>query len=91
MSADDAAIDPHQLLDCDDVAALLKVSRKWVEDKVAGDEIPYTRIGPRLIRFTRDDLDVLFSSGRHDPTRLPGRRPVVQPARVASVRRRKAA
>lgn len=91
MSGDETVIDPHQLLDCDDVAGLLKVSRKWVEDKVAGDEIPYTRIGPRLVRFTRDDLDELFIAGRHRPDRAPRRTPVARVAPVAPVRRRKAA
>jgi len=91
MTGDETVIDPHQLLDCDDVAGLLKVSRKWVEDKVAGDEIPYTRIGPRLVRFTRDDLDLLYSAGKHDPVRLPRRTPVAQIAKAAPVRRRKAA
>lgn len=84
-------IDPHQLLDCKDVADLLKVSRKWVEDKVAADEIPYTRIGPRLIRFTRSDLDALFSSGAHDPARPPRRNSISQISKVASVGRRRAA
>jgi len=91
VNGDETVIDPHQLLDCGDVAGLLKVSRKWVEDKVAGDEIPYTRIGPRLVRFTRDDLDALYSTGKHDPARLPRRTPVAQIAKGASVRRRKAA
>ena len=72
-------IDPHQLLDCDDVAALLKVSRKWVEDKVAGDEIPYTRIGPRLIRFTRADLDLIVQAGAHRPGSPPRPRQFARP------------
>ncbi len=87
----DGYIDPHQLLDCDDVAALLKVSRKWVEDKVAADEIQYTRIGARLVRFTRDDIDALFKAGKHGPADLPKSRRLGRIAGVAQPRRGRAA
>lgn len=67
----DEPIDPLQTFDCDDLAKLLKVSRKWVEAQVAGERIPFTRIGPRLVRFTRSDVEQILAAGAKSPSGLP--------------------
>jgi excisionase family DNA binding protein len=41
---------PDKLLDAGEVAELLHVSRRWVEDAVRRDELPHLRLG-KFVRF----------------------------------------
>jgi excisionase family DNA binding protein len=43
---------PDRLLDAAEVAELLNVSRRWVEDAARRDEIPHVALG-KFIRFRR--------------------------------------
>ncbi len=78
-------IDPDQMLDIDDFACLLKVSKKWVEQQVQGDAIPYSRIGPRLVRFSRDDIADYYASCKVRPVERPNLAQLAQLATVSGV------
>lgn len=90
MSTDEP-IDPLQLLDCDDLATLLKMSRKWVEDQVAGELIPYTRVGARAVRFTREQAAEIIARGKRDADTPPARRIANVSQVIATPRRRRRA
>jgi excisionase family DNA binding protein len=48
---------PDDLLLVDDVAAIARCSRRTVLNRLATGELPYCRLGPRLFRIRRSDLE----------------------------------
>jgi excisionase family DNA binding protein len=46
----------YEILDVRGAAKLLKVTEKTIYRRVQAGLMPYRRFGPRLIRFTREDL-----------------------------------
>jgi excisionase family DNA binding protein len=46
--------DKPRILTPDDVAEILRVSRRKINQLVAAGEIPFVRIGKRRIRFNRE-------------------------------------
>jgi excisionase family DNA binding protein len=53
-------IEQLQTYTCAQLAALLQVSRGWVEDAASRGEIPHLRFG-RMIRFTADQIETLYA------------------------------
>lgn len=47
----------ERLLDADEAAALLRVSRKHLYEMIRSQGLPHLRIGVRAVRFTRRDLN----------------------------------
>lgn len=47
-----------------ELAGLFRVPVSWVEEQVAARRIPFTRIGIKHIRFSRDDIQEIHRSGR---------------------------
>jgi len=45
-----------EILDVKEAARLLRVTEKTIYRRVEGGLMPYRRFGPRLIRFTREDI-----------------------------------
>jgi len=48
--------DELDLLEVDDVVALLKVTRNWVYAEVGAGRLPALRLGPKYLRFSREDI-----------------------------------
>jgi len=46
---------PDRLLDAAEVAELLHVSRRWVEDAARRDDLPHVRLG-KFVRFRREAI-----------------------------------
>lgn len=44
------------LIDVKEAARLLKVTEKTIYRRIENGQMPHRRFGPRLIRFTRDDI-----------------------------------
>jgi excisionase family DNA binding protein len=59
------------LLTVQDVCDWLKVSRAWVYDEVEAGRLPHLRIGRRLLRFRRRDLDRYLEAGSRRPSNPP--------------------
>jgi excisionase family DNA binding protein len=53
---------PREYLSYERVAAELDVSRKTVERMVRDGRLPAIRLGKRIMRISRDDLDSLLNS-----------------------------
>jgi predicted DNA-binding transcriptional regulator AlpA len=51
-----AVRDELQLLDPDDVCALLKVTKDWLYDQVQAERIPYRRLNNRQLRFRPSEI-----------------------------------
>lgn len=51
-----AVRDELQLLDADDVCALLKVKKDWLYDQVQADRFPHLRLGNRQLRFRPTEI-----------------------------------
>ena len=55
---------PTPMIDMDDLARLLKVSREWVRKRVQAGEFPCHRPGgAKLIRFDAEDVEAIFAMG----------------------------
>lgn len=50
-----------------EAAAYLRVSPKWLYLQTAKKTIPFLHVGPRAIRFKRDDLDRWMSKNVSGP------------------------
>lgn len=48
--------DELDLLDVDDLIVLLKVTKKWVYAEVQAGRLPAIRLGPKYLRFFREDI-----------------------------------
>jgi excisionase family DNA binding protein len=59
-----------ELLTVQDVCAWLKVTRAWVYDEVEAGRLPHLRLGRRLLRFRRRELDRYLEDGSR-PTSPP--------------------
>lgn len=55
-----------ELIDKEELAALFRVPKTWVDDAVAARQIPFTRLGRKHIRFSRDDVREIHRLG-HEP------------------------
>jgi len=53
-----------EVLTPDDLAEILRVSRRKINQLVAADEIPFVRIGKRRIRFSREAVMKWFREQR---------------------------
>ncbi|MFG2056647.1 helix-turn-helix domain-containing protein [Micromonospora sp. NPDC048930] len=51
------------VLDMHGLAAVLKVSHEWVRTRVKRREIPFTRLGKRMVRFTPEHVDAILAAG----------------------------
>ena len=47
---------PDRLLSAAEVAAIIGMSKRWVEEQARADEIPHVPLG-RFIKFRREDVD----------------------------------
>jgi excisionase family DNA binding protein len=52
-----------ELLTCDDVCALLRVSRRTLERWEAAGKLVPLRVGPRVTRYRRSDIDAFIAGG----------------------------
>ena len=59
-----------EVLTPDDLAEILRVFRRKINQLIAGDEIPFVRIGKRRIRFKREAIMKWFREQR--TTNKPG-------------------
>ena len=50
-----------EVLTADEVAEILRLSRRKINQLVAADEIPFVRIGKRRIRFSREAIMKWFA------------------------------
>ncbi|MCY1141347.1 hypothetical protein OWR29_25395 [Actinoplanes sp. Pm04-4] len=57
-------MDDLELITKDELAALIRKPRSWVDKKVTAREIPFTRLGVRDIRFSRADIAAIHAMGR---------------------------
>ncbi len=58
-----------RLLTARDVAALLQVPRRTVYALVDQGFLPVRRIGKRLVRFARADIEAVVEAGKREPVR----------------------
>jgi len=58
------AADPRQLLTIADVVALAQVSKQTVWRATKDGRLRATRLGPQVVRFTREDVDAWINAGR---------------------------
>lgn len=65
-------VPPSGLLDYDQAAAYLGVTRTWLEDQAQAGRVERVRLSGRHIRFTRRALDD-FIENRTEPVREPRR------------------
>jgi excisionase family DNA binding protein len=63
------------LLDAEGAAQLLGVSAKWMLAEAKADRIPHVRLGPKYVRFNRDDL-LAWAADRAQGPRVTGSQPV---------------
>ncbi|MCW2671026.1 MAG: DNA-binding protein [Frankiales bacterium] len=49
--------------DIPEAAAYLGMTEHWMRRKVAARQIPFYRVGPKLVRFHVDDLDAFARAG----------------------------
>lgn len=54
-------VDAALLLTADDVADILGVSTRWVNDRTRSGEIPHVRLG-RYVRYQREQVEAWISS-----------------------------
>lgn len=55
----------ERLLTVDDVAAMLRLKRQTIYNKVSANEIPHTKIGGAL-RFRRADIDAWLAANSEE-------------------------
>lgn len=58
------------LLTIDEAAALLRVPRSWLRDRVSARLVPHTRLG-RHVRFTAEHLAQIIAIGEQGPRATP--------------------
>lgn len=63
--------DAGEWLTTKEAAAYLKVSVRTILRRVADGTLPATRVGPKLLRFRRGDLDRVFAPTRSPSSRQP--------------------
>lgn len=72
MTADTSARPlEHPLLTVDDAARLLAVRKSWLLDAAQAGRIPVVRLGGRVLRFRRDDLDAFVEAATRRPSPDP--------------------
>jgi excisionase family DNA binding protein len=52
-----------ELIDKAELAALFRVPQTWVDEAVTARRIPFTRLGHRHIRFSRDNVREIHRLG----------------------------
>lgn len=71
MSADDPTdwlASLPELLTADEVAKLLRTTRKAIYAKIERGQLPFFRVGPKSVRFRRDEIRRWLAE-RYVPTR----------------------
>lgn len=66
--------DADEWMTTKEAAAYLKVSVRTILRRVADGTLPATRVGPKLLRFRRADLDRAFSPSPRPPRAARGPR-----------------
>ena len=61
---------PEPLLTIEDAAEYLGLSTKTIRRRIAMREIPFVNLGPRVIRFRREDLEAYVESRIQRPQPL---------------------
>ncbi len=64
VAAKETLMNDARLLTVNEVATLLNVSRRTVQDYLANRAIPVVRFSARCLRIRRDDLDAFISNSR---------------------------
>lgn len=54
----------RRLLKYNEAAAALSVTQSWLRRQVAAETIPFTRLSPKVVRFSERDLDEIVSAAR---------------------------
>ncbi|WP_250029296.1 helix-turn-helix transcriptional regulator [Paractinoplanes maris] len=62
------AVQDLELITKDELAALFRVPKSWVDEQVSARTIPFTRLGARQIWFSRADIAAIHRMG-HEPPR----------------------
>jgi excisionase family DNA binding protein len=56
-----------ELLTVREVAEILRITERTVWRRVVDGTIPAIRLGPRVVRFERDDLESALTRGKRTP------------------------
>ena len=65
----------------EDTAALLGVTVSWLKKRVRDNEIPFTRLSARVVRFTPADIEAITAAARVEAKAKPAKSTTPTPSK----------